>query len=382
MYINRLFWTLLLVKLGATGFALAVYARVTHLGDAERYLAAQPQWSLAAFTDRTTLTDTVYAALRTALMSDVAVHAFVSLVLAWMIWRVFRGLYVFTDRPLFWAAVLLPHFLVWSGYVGKEALAIAVFLLVVRGCADISVYGRTAYGPLLLALLFGVVLRPHYGLAYLWLVGATLLFSPALVRRLRSFTLPAQASIQLYLALLFAVLIAATQSLWVEPFMAVMHTAEQYFLAYDAAGNRGGVKWSGPADFITSMWWGLPAAIVGPLPAEALQRPIFMPVLAEGLLALALLVWLSARLVRKARVDRGLRWVIMLGFLPAVALALVIHYPFGVFNPGSALRYKQALAPLLYFYPLLLLAKVRFRAAALGPEARAAPGPPRPAAYP
>jgi hypothetical protein len=39
-----------------------------------------------------------------------------------------------------------------------------------------------------------------------------------------------------------------------------------------------------------------------------------------------------------------------------VFIAIFISYPLGIFNPGSALRYKQALHPVLFFYPLIIFA--------------------------
>lgn len=131
-------------------------------------------------------------------------------------------------------------------------------------------------------------------------------------------------------------------------------------------------------DFIANMWWGLPASIIGPLPEEALARPIFVPIFAEGILSFVLIFYLIYRCLRAATRDETARRLVLLGFIPAVAMALLIHYPFGVFNPGSAIRYKQNLAPLLYFFPVMFLAVIepieRFRRVARPRVLRGADG--------
>ena len=45
---------------------------------------------------------------------------------------------------------------------------------------------------------------------------------------------------------------------------------------------------------------------------------------------------------------------------PPIFLAIVfVSYPYLIYNAGAALRYKQAIHPVLIFYPLLILAYAR-----------------------
>jgi hypothetical protein len=87
---------------------------------------------------------------------------------------------------------------------------------------------------------------------------------------------------------------------------------------------------------------------------ETINRPAFAPFFLEGLFSILLMIFVILNTLQLINVNNALRKVVVYGFLPAAVVAIIIHYPFGIFNPGSATRYKQALVPLLYLYPLLL----------------------------
>jgi len=154
-----------------------------------------------------------------------------------------------------------------------------------------------------------------------------------------------------------AVLLTLSYKYWIDFLGYVMYMSKSYFLAYDAGSNRWDISWSDLSDFFRNIWWGMPASIIGPTISESLNRPIFIPIFLEGLLSFYLIFYLLFRLLNLSKKEPEYRAIIILGFLPALILALTIHYPFGLFNPGSAVRYKQSIAPLFYFYPLLLIAE-------------------------
>lgn len=350
---------IVLIKLSATFFAVYVYGRITTLGDSERYLAAPLALNVEALLDRTHATDFFYAALKALLAQDILVHLFVSLLVGIAIWIVFRPVYAYLDRGKFWVVFFLPHFLIWTGVVGKEPLAVIFFLIVVRSCAQLAVLSRTNVFLLGFGLFGGLLLRPHYGLAYSWLLMVTMIYRASDIFRFPKVSANVQLVFLLLGAIVSTLIIVMTQSAWEDVFVLALRVIEWYFLAYDAESNRHSIDWRGVEDFVRNLWWGAPAGFVGPLPAEAIRRPILWPVMLEGMLSLSMMVYLLYRTIVIFRNQQKYRGIIIYGFIPAFFLAVIIHYPFGIFNPGSAIRYKQALAPLFLFYPLLLMAEFR-----------------------
>lgn len=349
-----------IIKIIATLFSIYVYARFSPFADAERYLNANfSSWSFSYLFNRTLFTDFVYAALKQILVFNTAVHLFISVLLSGCLWYVLKEDYKFINKPLLYTSLLLPHFLIWSGMVGKEALAIVGFLLFIKACVDLVVWNKLRVLPLLLGLFLGLTERPHYSLAYLYLFFISLLTINGRVRLMSLFS--PQASWALLFAVLgyCAVFYNQLQQLFSRPLLQFMTLAKQYFLSFNANSNRWNILWENPQDFFINLPWGLPISIIGPTSKEALARPVFFPAFLEGCVALFLIGALIFMLLEFIKEYRHFRTVIIWGFIPALLLGLLINYPFGIFNPGSAIRYKQSLAPLMYFYPLLLMGAVQ-----------------------
>lgn len=349
---------LIVVKIAATLFAILVYSRFTQLGDAERYLSASVPFSLTSILDRTTFTDLLFSSLRRLFASDLAVHLGTSLLVAITLWATLRRSYPYADRRLLWLALLLPHFLVWTSVVGKEAIAVISFTGLVWVTVQLVVHGRLHFSIFFFSTITSLLIRPHYFIAY------AILFFGGLVSRLMK-KQSARLGIDTYIFLSvfvflgISILLTFSTSFWGPYLLEVMQVTEGYFLSYDAASNRLAIDWDSPFDFFMNAWWGIPFSIIGPLPTEVVTRPILLPVLLEGLASALLFVILFLKVLAHGFSFRQHRLFLFLGFIPAVVVEIIVHYPFGLFNPGSALRYKQSIAPLLYLFPIMFLAEFR-----------------------
>lgn len=356
LFKSSLLIKLLAIKVFGTFFAVFIYSRFTTLGDSARYLSAELNFSANALTNRTQLTD-LFFALLTRLFPDIIASVIPSVILGYVIYYVFCRNYKYLHKLSFWTCLLLPHFVVWSSAAGKEVIAITAFMLVVKSCVDIAVYNRTKPTQTVIALFLGLVMRPHYFIPYFFLV-----ISTYVSRRIKIGKFPNLsqgfwlASLGVFLGLCAAIL-TLSYNYWIDFLDYVMYASKAYFLAYDAGSNRWDVSWSALPDFFGNLWWGMPASIIGPTIAEALKRPIFIPIFLEGLLSFYLIFYLLLRLLKLSKKEPQYRYVIIFCFVTTLIIALTIHYPFGLFNPGSAVRYKQSLAPLFYFYPLLFIAE-------------------------
>ncbi|MCT7975684.1 hypothetical protein [Laspinema olomoucense] len=356
LFKSRFLLQLVALKVFGTLFAVFIYSRFTSLGDSERYLSAELDFSVKALTNRTHLTE-LFFALQTQIFPDIIASLIPSVILGYVIYYVFFMQYKYLEKKIFWTCILLPHFVVWSSAAGKEVIAITAFMLVVKSCVDIALYNRPKPAQTLIGLLVGLLMRPHYFIPYFFLLISTYLSHNIKMGKF------AKLSLGLWLVSLggflglCAVVLTGTYKYWIDFLDYVMYMSKAYFLAFDAGSNRWDISWSALPDFFKNLWWGMPASIIGPTIAESLKRPIFLPILMEGLLSFYLIFYLLLRLLKLSKKEAQYRAIIIFCFVPALILAFTIHYPFGLFNPGSAVRYKQSLTPLFYFYPLLLIAE-------------------------
>lgn len=351
---------ILTIKIIFTLFTLFVYAKFSPFPDSARYLNAHMDWNINFLFNRTLFTDFVYAALKQLLIFNTAVHLFISILLGWVLWYVIKDDYDFINKPLLAACLFLPHFLIWSGIVGKEALAIAGFLLFIKSCVDLAIRNKLKIIPLVIGFFLGVVERPHYALAYAYLFFISLVFIKSKIPLMSLFSPRKSKLIFLSVMAYLGVLCYQFRPILSGPLLKFMFEAQRYFYNFVNSGtNRWDIVWQHPKDFFTNLPWGIPISIIGPTSSEALARPVLFPVFLEGCIAFLLLIFLFYMLMQLIKKYPQYSTLIIWGFIPAVLIGLLMNYPFGIFNPGSAIRYKQTLAPLLYFYPLLLTAAIR-----------------------
>jgi hypothetical protein len=284
----------------------------------------------------------------------------VSISLGLVLWFVIKPDYKYTNKFLLFSCLILPHFLIWTGIVGKEAIAIAGFLLIIRASIDLIVWNQFRFILLAIGLFLALIERPHYSIAYIYLLIASFIF----VKSKNIFIL--NPSLKKNLLLFSACCISLVILLiYLEPFyshsMSVfMIKIKEYFIVFPSAKTtRNSVHWSHSKDFFSNMTWGIPMSIIGPTLFEALKRTILLPVFIEGCIAFSLIMINCYLLFKFCKKYSNYTLIIIWAFLPALIIGLLINYPFGVWNAGSAIRYKQSLAPLFYLYPILFIATIR-----------------------
>lgn len=357
---SNLFWNILVSKLSITIFAICIYSHFSPFLDAQRYLNAPPSaLSLDLIFNRTLFTDFIYSYLKLFIVSDFGVHLFTSAIVSYILWYVFKRDFHYLNKFLFVSCLALPHFMIWSGIVGKEALAICGFLLLIRSCVDLIVGNKTQIIPLLIGLFLALIIRPHYALAYIYLLVVSFIISQCRLR-IVGYLSPKTSLFVLFVCIFYIIfLLVFFNEFYSTYLLAFMDRTQSYFLAYtNSNANRWDIDWRNPSDFIFNLGWGLPISIIGPTFSEAVIRPIILPVFLEGCFSLLLLCFIFGTMLKFAINNSKYSSVIIWGFIPAILLGLLINYSFGIFNAGSAIRYKQSLAPLFYFYPLLLMGAI------------------------
>ncbi len=342
-----------------TLIAYTVYAKVSSLGDGynpEAYEAVKEAYEYRF--GSTVFVWGIYFFVSKVLPFFLAPMVF-GIIVAILIWHAFRDIYIYTSRKLFWVCNLFPHFLIWSGTSSKEQIVIICGIIVINFVARRLFSFRQSKISLLftiIALGMIYIIRPNYSVIYFTIfitAFSTPLLNSIITKRLSvgvwfvTFILSISA-LMLFLAL--------QKFFYSEEFTYYMKWTQHSFLAYDKAGsNRTDIQWNNFYDFFYNSLWGIPQGFIGPTFIEILSKPIQAPAFFEGVVYLMVILYLLYKLIQLSKSTRFLR-VHIFPFIFIGFCIIFASYPFLIFNPGSALRYKQALHPLLIFYPLLILA--------------------------
>jgi hypothetical protein len=362
-FYSQFFWIILVIKCIATLAAFFIYSKFTPFVDTSLYLSSCTSYCFGGWSFHTSLTHLLYFSIKKVLVSDLMVNIFVSLSLTYVLWKIFIRSYYFLNKYLFYSSLLLPHFLIWSGMVSKDAILIAGYFLIVRACVDLTVRKHTQIMPLLIGIILPLLIRPHYMIAYGFLLLTTLFFINFEFKFLDK---PKQSFIVLFLSLVFVFILILfywnNLSIYLLKLMYIIKN--DYFMSQASArANRLDIVWNNASDLLFNLWWGLPISLIGPTLHEVFLRPIMLPAFLEGLFSLILFVYIMVKINKFALSNSKYNEFIILGLIPSVLIGLLINYPMGIFNPGSAIRYKQSLAPLFYFYPLLLMSEIKMKEA-------------------
>lgn len=350
-----------LIFLGWTAFSVFVYSRYSQLGDASSYLTGEYGEDAQA---RTLLITMIATQLISLLRSDLLAHLAFSLFVASGVYYLARqarieGRYRW---PLL-AILLNPNFGVWASVVGRESMFVALLAFFMG--AVVGFHRDRGLHRFLLALLcvVGMVfIRAPFGL------GVALFFLLFLAISLGPRT---RLSLGVQALMLTLVGLFALMLVWpyVDAYIAeeVLPTARSYFTV-NSTTTRTWVDIGTTGEFFRSLPWTLPLALVGPTPAEAMARPVMLPFLLAGLAVLGTLLY-SIRVAFRSPAG-PMRKILLLGWLPAILVILVSYVPFGIYNPGSGIRYASCFVLFLVF-PSMLRAGLR-------PMVGQAGGPPPP----
>lgn len=336
-------WQTMLIFVGWTLFSVYIYSRYSQLGDSAAYLAGDYGDSAQM---RTQVISAISSRVAALFGGGVFAHLVFSLFAAAGVAHLasqadVRGRYRW---PLL-AILLTPNFGVWASVVGRESLFVGLLGFFLG--AVIGYYRKPALHRVLLALvcLAGMIfIRGPYG------IGLALFFVIFLAYRSGPRTRMSLGVQSMMLSLIAMVALIVCWPVLDRAITDDVLPRAQSFFTIGSATTRTWVDLDTAGDLFTSLWWTLPLAIVGPTPAEALARPVMLPFLFSGMVVLGSLLYSIA----VAMHTRGLeRKILLLGWLPAMTVILIAYVPFGIYNPGSGIRYASCFLLFLVFPSML-----------------------------
>ena len=360
---KKLLYSISALKIFGTIFALFIYGSFVKLGDSAGYASNNVPFSYDIFLNRTNFTEVLFSSITVITNSPFITHLISSIFVAYCIYYAFKNIYPYINKYIFWASISLPHFLIWTGVTTKELLSVAIFSVFIKQIFNIISEERVSITILILSGVVAIFLRPHYGIAYLYLLLSTILVVHFIRGRARTLSKGVVFTTYALLFLIFIGLLYYSFEHWEGGLIEVMKKSKNYFVHYSGSSTRYHLEqeWQTASDFFSFIPSGLFISLVGPTFNESAVRPIFFIPFIEGITYISICSYLYFGLFIKSLSFRSNLFfsLFIYSFIPALFLLMLAHYPLAVWNPGTALRYKQALVPLMVFYPLLVLGLFR-----------------------
>jgi hypothetical protein len=340
-------WHVYAVFLGWTSFAVFVFARVTSLGDSEAYLSGVHDDHPNART------------FAIAMLAQIAVHVgggefgahllFSAVAASGMAYLLAsaQGVHHWSQS----AILFNPCFGTFAAAAGREALLVAA----TGAClgAVLRDVGERSWRHLALAIVSAstaAFLRPGFGASLLLLA----FVHAALRSSWRSgVSLQVLAGAWSCAMVLVGVMVLDDFADFMDT--QVLPTARLYFTPR-APMTRLWAPIASLGDMVASLWWSIPLILVGPTPGEVFERPALLPHFIGGLVVVAVLIdgFIACATVAACR------RVLVLAWIPAVAVGLFGLLPFSIVNAGSGTRYMTSLLPVLLL-PRLLAVVLQLR---------------------
>lgn len=341
--INSIWFFYAMVKIGYMFLALLVYARFTQLGDTHRYLSGETFGSDAWFYNPTHMMDFFAHGFSIFLGPTLANLPFVFLSLYGTYYAVER--LQLNKKELFYLLLLLslPSFGVWTSIASKEAVGV-FFLGVILGFLFDYIKGnKKNYILAGLAFYLCAIFKPQY------LIGIFASF--VFVFMCKSFSLKSRGQsfiIFLFFVASFIALFVFRHQINELSFVMPMH------FSLLAESTRENTIWVYDFDVFWNAPYGMFIGFFGPTVGEAISRPAHLLVFIESSM---IVIIFSYALIEMGYISIRTRQLNVFHtgvFVTATLWILFVHYPFGVLNPGSAIRYRENfyafLVILFYFW--------------------------------
>lgn len=236
----------------------------------------------------------------------------------------------YIDNVLLFIVISLPNFCIWTSVVSKETVglvfsAILGVLIINFLNGKYKLHLRDWF-----ALYLCLIFKPQYfpfileTLVFIWF--AKKYCKTALSRFLLGILL-----IVINLGLLYGVRNFINEYAELFPV---------HFLAADAGANRNEGIWNVPDGFFKEAPAGMFIAFVGPTIGEMVSKPTFLIAGLEGWFIALLLIYFLAKFLFSSFIGLRIKPVMFFSCVFIFTGLAFVHYPFGIFNAGSAIRYR------------------------------------------
>jgi len=333
------------VRLFYLFFTIFVFERFTRLGDTRRYLWADVPFALRIFYNSTYFMDFFIGNIGGFFRHNMIVSNFPAMLISFFIirWVVEKlQLRKYVNNRLLMIMISLPTFSIWTSVWTKELFglvysAIIAVLIVNFLNGNYKIRKMDILG-LYLCFLFNPQFMPFIfqGLMFIYISRKFLNHKP-----MGQFKL---AVLFLFINALFLYIIRDIVNAQAE----MMH---RHFDTVTARATRDNIFLE-ENDFFRHLPWGMFIAFFGPTLGEMLENPAHAVTGIESLFIIVLFFYLSKYIYIRGFFFSRISPIITMSYLIIIIGICFIHYPFGVFNPGAATRYRSRF---IFLFIVLLL---------------------------
>lgn len=326
-FVDKTLAGLILVKSLYCIFALLIFGSFTTLGDSESYIAGSYLTENRTFTSSAFIMSLIGSSIGKPLSYCLACIASCY----GIIYPLTKYNFKRKEKLLIFFIALLPSTGIWTSIYGKEAF-IVLFLGGVIGffidiCSNKKI--RPTFFQLCCFLLL-CIFKIQYAVVVL-LIFTYLLF----VIHIRGASSKILFNLALSLLGLGFIYFLFSVANFFDYFVSIIPS----HFSDESNSTRINDFWLTGGDFFKYLPEGIFVSFVGPTLFESIQKPLFFPFFFEGILILFLVSLVSY----KSIIYRSSKFNLFYGSIAIITIILFLlaHYPFGIFNPGSAVRYRS-----------------------------------------
>ena len=349
---NRIWCVYFLSKIFYMFLALFVYSKLTSLGDTERYLNGEP--FKVSFETSTHIMDFLAGTSSFIFGNTFGNMPFVLLS--------FFGVYYpirkleLNNNQLITLLLLLsfPNFGIWTSIASKEAVAVFYMGLILGYIIDLIKKNPTKN---YLFFIFGILLcwkfKSQYLIGISGGIAYIIIHNTLKLKKIEN--------------LIILILIILTSL-----FFLYIYRNEINQLAFeipglfslDAGSTRPNTIFVNNFDVFWNSLRGMFLAFFGPTLSEALSKMTHFWVFIESFIIISLFIYTLIKIFKISFITGKLNIYFFGIFFIISSWILFVHYPTGVLNPGSAVRYRQgfySFIVILYFFLYTEIIKNYFR---------------------
>lgn len=342
--VSKFWFVYFLIRVGYLLFAVLIYSKLTILGDTPGYLSAGINFSPVVFYSSTSLMICIGGLVGAFLggmnvISNLPFMLFSFYIIRWTVETLQLRRYI-SDGVLL-LLLSLPNFCIWTSVCSKEVAGLAfsaiLGVLIINFLKGDYIIRKRDWLGVYLCLLF----KPQYfpfifqGLFYLYLTGKYLK-SP--------FARLAGGVVMLLCNILFIYLIRDI----VNEYAGLMYN---HFNTDTAQSTRNNLFLK-DNDFFRYAPWGMFIAFFGPTFGEMTEKVTYFLSGMESLVILFFFLSLAWQFVARFWILGRVNVRIFFSYFILFTGICFLHYPFGIFNPGSAIRYRTNF---IFLFLILLL---------------------------
>lgn len=345
--IKRTTFFLLCLKLLYCIYGVFIFGKLSPLGDSGAYLNASLEINAGLLQNNTLIISTLTSIIKKILFIDFFVHLAFCLMSFWALKLVLETLR-FSQGKTYLLILLLcfPSFGMWTSVVSKEALTCVFTCFNIIWVINLLRDEKLRF-PLLLnlfCLYFTLIMRPSVGAGVVLLISALYFNKVVWINKYLRF-LAMMVGVITTAIIVYSLTLRYVKDTFIP-------LAEAYFdpRYYVSTSTREFGFWKTASDLYSKAPLGIFIANLGPTLMESVRKPFFIPYFIEGFIFILLTLFMIfiTILNQFRRKIINSNFIIFLIF--GVFVIIFINYPFGIYNPGSATRYRSS-----YYHIIVIL---------------------------